>query len=106
MRLNKKNIVVLLISVSMLLSMSSCNYRGRTSGLLESSDSVAAKECMRKEPKIIAKYGKTFELKNLYGGGSESIGGGYVEGGAAYTFQINGEDVYVIFLIIFLHSGS
>lgn len=98
MKPNKKNIVVLLISVSILLSMSSCNYRGRTSGLLESSDSVAAEECMRKEPKIIAKYGKTFELKNLYGGGSESIGGGYIEGGAAYTFQINGEDVYVIFL--------
>ena len=98
MRLNKKNIVVLLISVSILLSMSSCNYRGRTSGLLESSDSVAAKECMRKEPKIIAKYGKTFELKNLYGGGSESIGGGYVEGIAGYSFQINGEDIYIIFL--------
>ena len=98
MRLNKKNIVVLLISVLMLLSMSSCNYRGRTSGLLESSDSVAAKECMRKEPKIIAKYGKTFELKNLYGGGSESIGGGYVEGSAGYSFQINGEDIYIIFL--------
>ena len=98
MKPNKKNIIVLLISVSILLSMSSCNYRGRASGVWESSDSVAAEECMRKEPKIIAKYGKTFELKNLYGGGSESIGGGYIEGGAAYTFQINGEDVYVIFL--------
>ena len=51
MRLNKKNIVVLLISVSILLSMSSCNYRGRASGVWESSDSVAAEECMRKEPK-------------------------------------------------------
>ena len=98
MRLNKKNIVVLLISVLMLLSMSSCNYRGRASGVWESSDSVAAEECMRKEPKIIAKYGKTFELKNLYGGGSESIGGGYVEGTAGYSFQINGEDIYIIFL--------
>ena len=28
----------------------------------------------------------------------DDVGGGYVEGGAAYTFQINGEDVYVIFL--------
>ena len=27
MRLNKKNIIVLLISVSILLSMSSCNYK-------------------------------------------------------------------------------
>ncbi len=44
MRLNKKNIVVLLISVSILLSMSSCNYRGRASGLLESEDSVAAED--------------------------------------------------------------
>ena len=98
MRLNKKNIVVLLISVSILLSMSSCNYKGRASGVWESSDSVAAEECMRKEPKIIAKYGKTFELKNLYGGGSESIGGGYIEGTAGYSFQINGEDIYIIFL--------
>ena len=98
MKPNKKNIIVLLISVLILLSMSSCNYRGRTSGLLESSDSVAAKECMRKEPKIIAKYGKTFELKNLYGGGSGNIVGGYVEGSAGYSFQINGEDIYIIFL--------
>jgi len=98
MRLNKKNIVVLLISVSMLLSMSSCNYRGRASGVWESEDSVAAEECMRKEPKIIAKYGKTFELKNLYGGGSGNIVGGYVEGTAGYSFQINGEDIYIIFL--------
>ena len=98
MKADKKNIVVLLISVSILLSMSSCNYKGRASGVWESSDSVAAEECMRKEPKIIAKYGKTFELKNLYGGGSESIGGGYVEGTAGYSFQINGEDIYIIFL--------
>jgi len=51
MELNKKNIIVLLISISILLSMSSCNYRGRASGLLESSDSVAAKKSMRKETK-------------------------------------------------------
>ena len=98
MEFNKKNIIVLIISISILLSMSSCNYRGKASGLWESSDSLVAKECIEKEPKIISKYGKVFEVKDLDGGGSESIGGGYIEGSAGYSFQINGEDIYIIFL--------